>query len=252
VIARVGREHDVATQLLAERRDDGQQQFRFRARAMRLRIDDDLMRRIDRRHTRIPLDHPFTLRHFRTVVVRAIALALGPFGPATLVGMRGQPRTHLVRIALSPFESMDRFLRWRLARRRIRRAMPLNHRARRQFQFGRLFFKVRPRPAPLLRRVARQFHAVDRRHLATNQAFRVAHREHAREHLRDILAQRADEARDRGKVRRLLATQRHERDVLLARALNTPTAHDALRVGEQHDLGQHPGGYAGAPVSSLR
>ena len=123
--------------------------------------------------------------------------------------------------------------------------MPLHHRARRVFQFRRLPFKIRPRPTPLFRRIARQFHAIDRKHFAADQPFRITYREHPGKHARDVVAPRADKARNRREMRRVIATQRHERHVLLARALNRATTHDALRIREQHDLQQHRGWICG-------
>ena len=91
----------------------------------------------------------------------------------------------------------------------------------------------------MLRRVTRQLHAVDRKHLAPDQPLPVADRQHRRKDLRDVVAERADKVRDGGEVRRGHAAQRHERHVLLAHPLNRPTAHNALRVREEHDLEQH-------------
>jgi hypothetical protein len=132
-------------------RDDGQQQFCFRSRAMRLRIDDDLMRPIDGRDAPIALDHACTRRHFRTLVVRAIALPYRTLGTPSFVRIRCQPSAHLVRVALQSLESLNGILRRRrLARRGVGRAMPLHHRARGRFQFGRLLFEIRARPTRLL------------------------------------------------------------------------------------------------------
>ena len=55
----------------------------------------------------------------------------------------------------------------------------------------------------------------------------------------DILAQRAHDVRDRREVRRGVAAERDERHVLAARALDSATAHDALRVREEHHLQEH-------------
>ena len=54
-----------------------------------------------------------------------------------------------------------------------------------------------------------------------------------------VVAQLADEVRDRREVRARVAAQRDEGDVLAAGALDAAAADDAVRVGEQHDLEQH-------------
>ena len=116
--------------------------------------------------------------------------------------------------------------------------MALHHRGRGRFELGGLSLEIGPCAAAMLRRVTRQFHAVDRKHLAADQALRVTHGQYGREHARDVLTERAHELGDRREVRRAVTAQGDERDVLLARALDLPAAHDALRVREQHHLEQ--------------
>ena len=94
-------------------------------------------------------------------------------------------------------------------------------------------------PLKLLGRVARQLHAINRKHLPPDQALAVAHREHRRKQLRDVVTARADEMGNGGEVRRGHAAERHDRHVLLADAFDRPAPHDALRVREEHDLEQH-------------
>jgi len=121
-------------------------------------------------------------------------------------------------------------------RQPIRLAMPCEHRRRGRFQFGRLLFEIGTRPTPVFRRIARQLHAIDRKHLAPDQSWRVADGQHSGKDLRDVVVQRAHELRDGGAVRRGIAAQRDERHVVLARSLDTATADNALRVREQHHL----------------
>ena len=51
------------------------------------------------------------------------------------------------------------------------------------------------RAASMLRRIARRFDAINRKHLPPDQALSIAHRKHRREQLRDVVAPHADIAR---------------------------------------------------------
>ena len=62
---------------------------------MRLRIDHDLMFRIDRGHARIPLDDALIGRHLRALVVGAMALAQTACRAAAIRPMRGEPLAQL-------------------------------------------------------------------------------------------------------------------------------------------------------------
>ena len=64
------------------------------------------------------------------------------------------------------------------------------------FELRRLPFEVGPGPTPVLRRIARELHPIDGKHLAADQSLGIADRDDRREHPRDIVAQRADEMRD--------------------------------------------------------
>ena len=125
--------------------------------------------------------------------------------------MRGEPGVELRGIPLEARDPLGRFRRQRrlgrerIGRERIGGAMTLDERARGGFEFRRLAFEVRPRPAPPLGRVARELHAVDREHLAADEALRVADRNDRREHAGDVLAERAHEVRDRREVGRRVA-----------------------------------------------
>ena len=77
---------------------NGQQEVLFGAGAMRLRVDDDLMRRIDGDHTRVAVAHPFVRRHLRAVVVRTMARAQTASRAAAVGRMREQPLSKLLRI----------------------------------------------------------------------------------------------------------------------------------------------------------
>ncbi len=61
--------------------------------------------------------------------------------------------------------------------------------------------EVGTRTTPMLRRIARQLHPVDRKHLAPDQPLPIAHREHGRNDRRDLVSQGADNVRDGGEVR---------------------------------------------------
>jgi len=88
----------------------------------------------------------------------------------------------------------------------------------------------------MLRRVARELHAIDGEPLAADQAFPIADREHRREHGRDIRAQRAHEVSDRGEVRLNVPRKGDERHVRLAGPLDRAAADDPLGVGDAHHL----------------
>jgi hypothetical protein len=122
--------------------------------------------------------------------------------------------------------------------------MPRQHLLRGVLQIFRLTLEVRARSASRFRCVARQFHAVDREHLAADQALRVANKKHLREHIGDVFAERADEAGDRREMRRLIAAEGDEGHVLPASPLDRPAADNAARIGEQDNLQQY-GGWIG-------
>ena len=162
-----------------------------------------------------------------------------PFAPAPIVWVLREPGAELRRVAGEPRDALRGLgVTIRFGRPRVFGAMAREHRRRRRFEFLRLAGKVGARATPVLRRVARQFHAIDREHLAADEALLVAHREHRGEHPRDVVTQRAHELRDRREVRRPRAAERDEGHVLFAGPRDATTAHDALRVGEQHDLEQ--------------
>ena len=96
-------------------------------------------------------------------------------------------------------------------------------------------------PLKLLRRVARELDAIDGKHLAADQALVVTDGEDRREHVGDVVVQRADELRDRGEMGRAVAAERDEGHVLLTGPFDAATADDALRIREQHDPQQHRG-----------
>lgn len=95
VIAGVGRNQGLRMEERANGVHDRQQELVFGAGAVRLRVDDDLMPRVDRRHSSITLHYAAPGGHLRAVIVRAIALPHRPLGPAAVVGMRGEPRPQL-------------------------------------------------------------------------------------------------------------------------------------------------------------
>jgi len=202
---------------------------------MRLCFDHDLMLRIHRGDARVALDHPFARRHFRARIIGAITLANRPTRARSIRRMCRQPLTHLLGIALQFGDARLRFrCQIRLNRQAVRFAVPCQHRRRGRFQFGRLLFEIGTRPTPVFRRITRQLHPINRKHLVTDQPLSVADREHRRQYFRDRVIERADKVRDRREMRRRVSAERDERHVVLARPLDAPTADDALRVCEQH------------------
>ena len=138
------------------------------------------------------------------------------------------PLAQLGGIALQELDALPGLLvRIRLGRRIVLGAMPGQHRLRRRFELVGLANEIRARAAALLGRMARQLHAIDREHLATDQALSIADQERLGEDLRDLVAQRADEACDGREVGLAVAGQgdenawsRHMR--LIARLLMMP------------------------------
>jgi hypothetical protein len=61
--------------------------------------------------------------------------------------------------------------------------------------------EVGTRTTPMLRRIARQLHAVDREHFAPDQSLPIADREHRGEDRGNLLPQGADEMGDGREVR---------------------------------------------------
>ena len=237
VVARIGGEHRFACAQGRERGHHRQQQFVFGAGTVRLRIDNDLVFRIDRRDARVPLDHAFVRGHLRALVVRAIALAQTARRATAIRRMRREPRAQLLCIAGEPCDPRGGLGGdIGLELQRVGCPVPVEHCLRGLLQFLGALRELGARPAPVLRRITRQFHAIDRKHLAPDQPLPVADRQHRRKDLRDVVAERADKVRDGGEVRRGHAAERHERDVLLAHALDRAAADDPLRVREQHDL----------------
>ncbi len=117
-----------------------------------------------------------------------------PFHPAPVLGVLGQPTANLGRIPVQPLDALDfRRRQSRLGRLGICFPMALQHRLCRGFELGRLALEVRPRAAPALRRVARQLHAVDGEHLASNQALPIADRQYRCKHPGNVLAHGAHE-----------------------------------------------------------
>ena len=199
-----------------------------------------LMLLIHRRDARVALDHAFAGGHLRTLAIRAIALAHRALRAVSILGMRREPLAHLFRIlrkARDPFRFLER--ERRLDGQRIGRAMPFDHGARHGFEFGRLLLDVGPRATPSLRRVARELDAIDGEHLVTDEPVIVADRDDRAEHVGDILAERAHEVSNRRAVRRGIAAQGDERDVLATRRLDLPTADHATGVRDEHHREQH-------------
>ena len=127
--------------------------------------------------------------------------------------------------------------------------MAREHRLRHRFEFRRLPLEVGARPAPPLRRVARELHAIDREHLAADEPLR-----HRRS--RPPPQRRGRSASPRVltkcaivvKCGAVIAAERDEGHLLLARRsiprlLTMPCAYATSTT-----LRSSAGGYAGAPV----
>jgi hypothetical protein len=119
--------------------------------------------------------------------------------------------------------------------------VPLQHRRGDGFEFRGLVFEVLARPTPLLRRVAGELHAINGEHRAPDQPLLIADRHHAGEHPRDLRLPRTHEVGDGREVRRGVAAERDEGDMLAARLFDPATADQPARIGEEHDL-QEQGG----------
>ena len=164
---------------------------------MRLRVDDELVFGIDRRHAGVALDDTLIGRHLRTIVVRVMAFA-EPAGRATaILRMRREPRPQLLRILGKPRDPVGRL------------------------QLLRPLRELGARPTPMRGRVARQLDAVDREHPAPDQALAIAHRQHRRKNFGDVVPQRAHEVGDRREVRRGHAAPCHKHHVLLGRPVRS-------------------------------
>jgi len=197
---------------------------------------------VDRSDPGVALDDPLPGGHLRALVVGAIALAHPAGRPAPILGMRGQPIPQLGRVALEALEA-PLFLGaaiW-LGGQRIRGAMARHHRRRGGFELRRLPLEVGAGAAAVLGRVAGELHAVDGEHLAPDQPLPIADRHDGGEHVRDGVAQRADEVGDGGEVRGGVAAEGEEGDVLAAEARDPTAADDTVRVRTEHDLEQHGG-----------
>ncbi len=192
---------------------------------------------------RLPNTGSAVANHLRTLVIRQIAFPrLRGFTRAAPVRrMRHEPRPDVFRIRLEFGDTLPGLRdEVRLHGRRLRGAVPGEHRRCRRFQFRRPLRQRRPRPTPVLGGGARQLHAVDRKHLPANAALLIADGQDAGQHRRDVVAQRTDAMRDRRDVRRRRAAEGDERHVVLARARDGAAAHHAVRIRAEHHLEQHP------------
>ena len=132
MVARVGGEHRRARTPRRERLYFGEQQLLLRASAMRLRDDDDLMFRIDGLYARVALDDALVGRHFRALVVRAIAFTEPTRRATAILRMRREPLAQLMRIlreSRDPRRGLGRDIGLEL--QRIGLPVPLQHGLRR-------------------------------------------------------------------------------------------------------------------------
>jgi len=119
--------------------------------------------------------------------------------------------------------------------------MPRQHELRCGFQFACLSFKVGTGTASRFGGIARQFHAINGKHFAPDQALLVAQAEYLTEDAGDVVTQCLDKPGKGGEVRPTVAGQGDEGDVFAAGALDVAAADDALRVGKQDHFEQHGG-----------
>ena len=136
---------------------------------MRVCLDHDLVFRIDGGDPRVALDHPFVGRHLRAFGARATTRAQTTGRATALRRMRREPRAERLRILREPRDpggGLGGDIG--LALERIGRPMPLQHCQRRQLQQVDPLRALGPCAAPMLRRIARQFDAIKRTHLAPN------------------------------------------------------------------------------------
>ena len=98
MVTRIGGDQRRRRAQRRERRDHRQQTFLFRARAERLGLHDDLVRRVNGRHAGKALEDALPGRHLRALVVREVALPYAARGTLPIGGMRGEPLTQLLRV----------------------------------------------------------------------------------------------------------------------------------------------------------
>ncbi len=93
--------------------------------------------------------------------------------------MGREPLAHLHGVPLQSVEAL-RGLRGHVGfdGQGVRLAMPFEHRRRGCLELRGLVREVRARPAPMLRRVTREFDAIDGEHLAAHHALRIADGQH--------------------------------------------------------------------------
>ena len=93
--------------------------------------------------------------------------------------------------------------------------MAREHRLGGRFELRRLSLEVGSHPASPFGCMARQLHAVDGKHPASDQPRLVADGQDRGEDVRDVVAERADERDERHDVRRPRPAERNECHVLL-------------------------------------
>jgi len=152
----------------------------------------------------------------------------------------GQPLTELSRLLIQPFDASAGFLgEVRFCRQGVVLAVAGQHDLSRRFEFLGLSGKISTGAAFGFTGVAREFDAINREHLASDQALPVAEVDHLGEELGDVFAQSGDKGGDGRKVRGAVTGERDEADVFSAQPLNPPAADDAFGVGAQDVLEQH-------------
>jgi hypothetical protein len=182
--------------------DYPQQQLVLRAHPMHLGIDNDLVGCVDGRHPSVSLNDALAGGHLRPLIIGAMALAYGAACAPPIGRVLREPRPQLSRV-LHESPATFRVLGeecW-FYPQRVFGPMPREHRVRSALHLLGVPLGVGTRTTPLLRRMARQRHAVDREHFVPDQSLPIADREHRGEDRGHLLPQGADKVRDGGEVR---------------------------------------------------
>ena len=197
------------------------EQIVFLRRAVRLRVDNHLMRTVNGSDADIALHHAVTTLQCGALGVGQVALDRGAFGAQTFAG-GGQRRAQFVRIfaqggdgalfvpTLVVFIRIERFAG-------ILLRMCFEEMGYGAFHLGSLALKVRTSAAPLFRSVRRQLAAVDGEHAFADETLGVAHHQDVAEYGFYLSAQRRHKVRQGGEVRLLITGQSNELHVLGAR-----------------------------------
>ena len=143
VVSGIGGDERAVSQNRFQRGHDRDQQLLFAARAVRLRIDDDLVLGVHGGHAGVTLYHAFARRHFRGFVVGAVALAGSPFAALAVFGVGGKPFANLCGIVMQAGDAPGFFcLEVGFDGAPVFFAMPFEHDLGGRFKFAGLTLEV--------------------------------------------------------------------------------------------------------------